>query len=134
MVRDFDIEDLVSILTSLPYEEALAEMMSVDGLLILQGHIANPAIPAKLYEYLRAGRPILALVHPDGETSATLRSLGVTTTCCLTQFSQIKDLLARWVRSPDDLRQSTADDNSVRIFDRKAHATMLAELLDEVVG
>jgi glycosyltransferase involved in cell wall biosynthesis len=69
------VADLVELAGSLPYREALQEMLRADGLLLLQGAASNPAIPAKLYEYLRAQRPILALVHPEGDTAALLREL-----------------------------------------------------------
>ena len=44
----------------LPYRAALQEMMAVDALLVLQAGNCNDQIPAKIYEYLRATRPILA--------------------------------------------------------------------------
>jgi len=58
---------------ALAYEAALQEMMRADGLIIFQGYTSNPAIPAKLYEYFRAGRPILALADADGETARLIR-------------------------------------------------------------
>ena len=52
---------------------ALAEQLAADGLLLFQAANCNHQIPAKLYEYLRAGRPILALTDAAGNTAATLR-------------------------------------------------------------
>jgi hypothetical protein len=43
-------------------------MLDASALLILQP-VTTVAIPAKLYEYLAAGRPILALAEPDGDTA-----------------------------------------------------------------
>jgi hypothetical protein len=34
-------------------------------------------VPAKLYEYLGAGRPILALAEPDGDVAWVLRASGI---------------------------------------------------------
>ncbi len=70
------VTDLVELAGSLSYREALKEMLCADGLLLLQGAASNPAIPAKLYEYLRAQRPILALVHREGDSAALLGELG----------------------------------------------------------
>jgi hypothetical protein len=59
------------------YRHALAEMLRADGLLILQAANCNEQIPAKLYEYLRAGRPILALTDPSGDTAGAVRDAGI---------------------------------------------------------
>ena len=40
-------------------------MLRADGLLILQAANCNEQIPAKLYKYLRARRPIVALTDPQ---------------------------------------------------------------------
>ena len=71
------VEEFVEICPALPYREALAEMMSVDGLLVMQASNCNAQIPAKTYEYLRAGRPIFALTDPAGDTAWSLRQAGV---------------------------------------------------------
>lgn len=66
----------VEFLPRVSYEAALAELGRADVLLLLQ---ASPdtvdLVPAKLFEYLRAGRPVLAVV-PDGATAEVLRDTG----------------------------------------------------------
>jgi hypothetical protein len=124
---------LISILPPLPYREALAEMLTADGLLLLQGYTSNPAVPAKLYEYLRAGRPILALVHPDGETAATLHSVGIRTTAPLTDVNAIVALLSRWTTDPDSLESARATPERVAAYSRERLVGCLANLLDRVV-
>lgn len=94
------IDELVTIAPALPYREALAEMVVADGLLLLQGVTSNPAVPAKLYEYLRAGRTILPLVHPEGETARVLRKVGVGAGASLTEPGPIADLVRTWMRDP----------------------------------
>ena len=64
-------------LEQLVHHEA-AVVLEVDGLLILQASNCNQQIPAKLYEYVRARRPVLALTDPVGDTAATLRGAGLT--------------------------------------------------------
>ncbi len=78
-IRERECEDLVTLAPPLPYRQALREMLDADGLLVFQGYTSNPAIPAKIYEYIRAGRPILALADPEGATAGLMRSdrLGV---------------------------------------------------------
>lgn len=62
---------------SLDYQSALVEMVQADGLLLLQGKQFNDQIPAKVYEYLYARRPILALTEPAADTGRLLKRYGV---------------------------------------------------------
>ena len=66
----------VEFLPRVDYERALAEQAKAGLLLLLQAS-ADTAdlVPAKLYEYLRAGRPVLALVAP-GATAELMQETG----------------------------------------------------------
>lgn len=126
------IEGLVTIAPALPYREALAEMIAADGLLLLQGITSNPAVPAKLYEYLRAGRPVIALVHPDGETAKVLRSVGAGPGAPLDEPGAIRGLLCRWLAEPMASRRASYDATVIAEYSRRQQARRLAEQLDEV--
>lgn len=76
LVSQFGVEDIVEVAPQVPYREALNEMLEADGLLVFQGRQFNSQIPAKVYEYFRARKPILALVDPDGETAQVLSMAG----------------------------------------------------------
>jgi glycosyltransferase involved in cell wall biosynthesis len=73
ILRQMEIDDVVVLEPALPYREALQEMVDADGLLVFQSANCNHQIPAKLYEYLRASRPILALTDPRGDTASVVR-------------------------------------------------------------
>src|SRR5262249_17321320 len=75
--RKYQVTDLVEIGPPIPYREALAEMMRADGLVIMQADNCNEQIPAKLYEYFRARRPILGLADPVGDTAHAMQAAGV---------------------------------------------------------
>ncbi|MBL8201848.1 MAG: glycosyltransferase [Chromatiales bacterium] len=77
LIGSLDLTDVVELAPPVAYRAALREMLAADGLLLFQGHTSNPAVPAKVYEYLRARRPILALADGAGETAALLRRAGV---------------------------------------------------------
>jgi hypothetical protein len=70
------IQDLVALLPSIPYREALREMLLADGLLIFQASNCNNQVPAKVYEYFRARRPIFAMTDLKGDTALVLRDAG----------------------------------------------------------
>ncbi|HEX5136670.1 MAG TPA: glycosyltransferase family 4 protein [Planctomycetota bacterium] len=73
------IADLVKLEPQVPYREALREMLRADGLLLLQASNCNHQVPAKVYEYFRARRPILALTDARGDTAAVLSDAGMDT-------------------------------------------------------
>jgi glycosyltransferase involved in cell wall biosynthesis len=75
LIERANVSHLVELAPPLAYQSALAEMFDSDALLVLQGRTSNPAIPAKVYEYLRTRKPLLALVHPAGDTARLLREL-----------------------------------------------------------
>ena len=68
------LRDVVEIVPRMPRRDSLAEMMAASALLLVQpGHPLS--IPAKVYEYLATGRPILAIAD-EGETANLVRGSG----------------------------------------------------------
>jgi glycosyltransferase involved in cell wall biosynthesis len=72
------IEDCIRVEGHLPYEATLQRMVDADILLLLDSPGRRMGVPAKLYEYLGAGRPILALAERDSDIAAVLRDSGGT--------------------------------------------------------
>jgi glycosyltransferase involved in cell wall biosynthesis len=133
MARKHRLEDFVELLPPIPYRAALAEMARADGLLILQAANCNQQIPAKLYEYLRAARPILALTDPDGDTAKVLRDAGISSIARLDSPSEIAELLARFVDAGIDNRQ-IPDGDYVAHASRKARTEALSDLLNQAAS
>jgi glycosyltransferase involved in cell wall biosynthesis len=77
LIEAANLGEVVELAPATPYREALQEMMRADGLLVLQASNCNDQVPAKVYEYLRCARPILALTDPAGDTAAVLRNAGI---------------------------------------------------------
>lgn len=134
LARRHGIADMVAIEPALPYREALREMLCADALLLLQAANCNDQVPAKLYEYLRAARPILALTDAAGDTAATLRAAGVDTIGPLDSTVGIKQALLRFLALVAAGRAPLASAETVGRHERRAHARQLARLFDEVAG
>lgn len=126
------LEDIVELAPPLPYREGLAEMVDADGLLLLQAANCNSQIPAKLYEYLRAGRPILALTDPDGDTAAALRRAGIDTIARLDDASHIATKLSRFLMLCRGQRVPLPHASVVARHSRAARSHELAALLDRI--
>lgn len=134
LAREHGIEDLIEIAPALPYRAALAEMLVADGLLVLQASNCNDQVPAKLYEYLRAGRPVLALTDATGDTAALMREARIDTVAPLDDAEAIAAALLRFVTLAKDGRAPLAAPAFVQAQARAARTTQLAALLDEVVA
>jgi hypothetical protein len=77
---------------------ALPEMLDAGGLLIFQAANCNHQVLAKLYEYLRAGRPLVALTDPRGGTAALLRAAGIDAIWGIDRSEEIAQGLLQFLR------------------------------------
>lgn len=82
------------------HRRALAEILAADALLLVIGGDSESAagvMTGKLFEYLRAGRPILLLGAPDGEAARLVREAGAGEALDHDEPSQVAALLSRWI-------------------------------------
>lgn len=126
------IGDIVRLEPGIPYLQALQEMLSMDALLILQAANCNAQVPAKLYEYLRAGRPILALTDPAGDTARTLEAAGVGLIARLDSRAEIEAALPRFLEKVRSGEWRRASPDVVHRWSRERQTGELARLLDDV--
>jgi hypothetical protein len=130
------VQPFIEVCPPLPYTEALQEMLRADGLLVLQADNCNDQIPAKIYEYLRARRPILCLSDPAGDTEAALRAAGIRSCARLDSAREIHDLISRFVSdsAAGRLEGYLPDDAAVAQASRQGRTQMLAALLDKLAA
>jgi len=125
---------LVQIAPALPYRQALEEMLGADGLLVLQAANCNDQVPAKLYEYLRAMRPVLSLTDPAGDTAGLMRAAGIDTMAPLDDADAIAQALARFLALARAGRAPLAPPAFVAAQARQARTVQLAALFEDVAG
>ena len=123
---------IVALAPPLPYRAALAEMLGADGLLLLQASNCNAQIPAKLYEYLRAGRPILALTDAGGDSAATLRRAGIDHIAALDSAPAIVAALRRFLHQARNHHTQLPCRTTLAQHSRGARTLELAHLLERV--
>jgi hypothetical protein len=126
------IDDIVHLAASIPYRAALREMIDADGLLIFQAANCNIQIPAKLYECLRAGRPIFALTDSAGDTAGVLRSTGAGTIAPIDDAGIIAQRLAQFITEVRSGSARTATERVVGSYSRRSLTAHLAECFDAV--
>ncbi len=124
--------DFIEILPPLPYAKAIDEMRRADALLLMQAANCNAQIPAKFYEYLRAGRPILSLVAPEGDTAAAVRTAGCEPPVAIDDADAIAGHLPGYLARLRAGTLAPVDSVTVRAAERGERARELARLLDGV--
>nr|WP_316640654.1 glycosyltransferase [uncultured Roseateles sp.] len=123
----------------LPHRQALAEMMAADALLLLVGTPRNGlaveavagVLPAKLFEYLRAGRPILLLGDETGDSARLLREQGQHRFADVQKPQQIAQALAAMVGDARSAPAGAASGPSASVtrFERRELSHQLAQFL-----
>lgn len=129
LIEQHGLQEIVFLEAGVSYVEALAEMLVVDGLLIFQAANCNHQIPAKIYEYLRAKRPIFALTDPDGDTAGVLIDAKVPYIAPLDDKYAIVKSLSSFLNVLSKNKALVADASFVRIHSREARAELLADLI-----
>jgi hypothetical protein len=128
------IGDIVSLKPSLPYETALAEMLSADGLLLFQGSNCNWQIPAKAYEYIKARRPILALTDIAGDTAQVLLAEGIDTIAPIASSERIAGALVDFLAKVRSGSAPVPALERIPFHSRRHRARELAAELDALLG
>lgn len=131
-LRANDIADVVRLEPAVDYLSAIRELLAADGLLLLQGADCNAQIPAKLYEYLRARRPIVALTDPQGDTARMLADSGVGTVAPLNSQAAIECALVDFIDRAQTGRMQQASDETISGYSREELTRRLAALFDGV--
>ncbi len=116
------------------YNEALERMQTADILLLLDAPGRRVGIPAKLFEYFGARRPILALADPEGDVGWALRKSGVLHRIALPNDAHaIRQALDELIRELED--QGNAGPRPIcQEFTRAHMAGQLAEVLKAVTA
>ncbi|HKP97236.1 MAG TPA: glycosyltransferase [Fibrobacteria bacterium] len=123
------IADMVRLEPAIPYGEALSAMAASDVLLLFQGPTCDAQIPAKLYEYMRVGKPILALATESGETGRLVIASGGGKVVPIGDAAAIAACLEEWLESIEagrPLPATTAETASA--YARRNQAGQLADI------
>lgn len=126
------VDDLVRVAPPVSHREAVAEMQQADALLLLQGARFARQVPAKAYEYLRAGRPVLTLAPPASASAQLMGSAGLTYRAELDAPDKIALQLRRLMEDLQCGRAKVPPRARVERFERRRQAGRLADIFDSV--
>jgi glycosyltransferase involved in cell wall biosynthesis len=126
------LSDRVLVHGHIPYTRALDEMAGADVLLLMDTPGRTVGVPAKLYEYIGAGRPVLALGERGGDLAQVLEQSGIPYRIAPPGDREaIASALAELAQLSADDWPAPADPHR---FSREAIAGRLAALLERVTG
>lgn len=132
-IQELGIESEVRILPRLSYAAALQEMAAVDALLVFQAQNCNQQIPAKVYEYMRCQKPILALTDPEGETGQLLRSVGVQSIALLEAKDEIQRAVEQFIEQLSSGTAFVVSESDAARFSRESLTADLDRALREAI-
>ena len=133
VLGELGLTGAVKVLPAVGYQEAVREMVEADGLLLFQGAEYNRQIPAKAYEYVRAGRPILALVDPAGDTMRMLQGWSHVYPARIDSEDEILDALRRWREDLLAGQRPIRPRDAVERLSRQKRTEQLAEVFGDVL-
>lgn len=131
------VADIVDIAPPMPYRDAIGEILAADILLVFQGSTFNAQIPAKIYEYLRAARPILGVVDTTGDTATRLRQFAATAVASITDPAEIGFQLKALIKAMNssgfaaELEKNTIP---VQALSRESQTKQLANVLTSILS
>jgi glycosyltransferase involved in cell wall biosynthesis len=131
------VADRLELLPFLPRRRSLALQRDSEALLLLVADAAGrgqAVLTGKLFEYLAAGRPILAAAPPDGEAAALVRETGSGLVVAPDDVdglvAALADLERRW--RANELAATELSAAFRHRFSRRAGAERMAALLNTV--
>ncbi|PKO90618.1 MAG: glycosyltransferase [Betaproteobacteria bacterium HGW-Betaproteobacteria-10] len=133
LAKTHAVEAFIETFPAISYSAALSEMLQADGLLLMQAANCNDQIPAKVYEYLRAGKPILGLTDHAGDTANLLRNAGCAPIADLVNADEIHTALLQFIDSDGSAFQlptSSAVESASRVGRTKIFAGVLNGLAE----
>ncbi len=129
--------DRLQVVDYLPRAESLRMQRDSEALLLLvpdAGGRGKGVLSGKVYEYLAAGRPILAVVPPDGAAAELVRETGAGVVAAPDDVEGIRDALLELHNryANDGLPAVELDPGDEERLSRRARVEELAELVREV--
>lgn len=134
-IRVAGIMDYCDFLGSLPHNETIEKMMQTKVLLLLINNSNNATgiLTGKLYEYMAAGRPILATGPKGGDLDEILTQTGAGKLFASDNLEELTiGLEWIWQHHQNSFQDFSA--KGVGIYTRKNLSLQVVSLLDELLG
>ncbi|MBM4162443.1 MAG: glycosyltransferase family 4 protein [Ignavibacteria bacterium] len=134
MLRSSPVRDAIEIVPYLPHSESVKELLRADALLLVVDEAAGSEgiVPGKVFEYIGARRPIIALA-PEGAVAELMRETRSGYVAANQDIPAIKAVFIECYQNfLYDRSQGRQDAEAVKQYDRREITRQLATLLDNL--
>jgi glycosyltransferase involved in cell wall biosynthesis len=136
-IADFSLADIVEITPYADHDLCLSMLSASDTLLLIEG--TGPGAEAfytgKVFEYMRTGRPILAVIPENGAAAGLIRETG---TGLVSDYNDIDNIKLNLNRMYADWQKGIAtcnpDNDRITKYDRRNLTAQLAGLFNNAIS
>jgi glycosyltransferase involved in cell wall biosynthesis len=133
-ILSYQISDNIDIISQVSHDESIEYLMDSDFLLLfIAKEKSEIVIPAKLFEYIAAKKPILAMVPLQGEAAELIVSLGTGLLAEIDDVSLIKSHILELCQLAKEQKINSRfhfSTDSIFQFERKIQTKSLAEIFN----
>ncbi|MFA9460967.1 glycosyltransferase [Thiohalorhabdus sp. Cl-TMA] len=133
IVREYGLQEQVAISGPQSHERCLEEQAEADVLLLFSAPCHQHTITGKSFEYMRSGKPVLAMLPETGIQAQLLRSANMAWIFDYRDTDGVQGILG-WLARGSGSPRVNPNWEYIRQFDRRALSAKLARLLDTVTG
>ncbi len=134
-IAERGLQDAITFRGHVPYDEAARETYAADINVLFDTPNRTFGVPAKLYEYFGAARPVLALAEAGGDTANVLRAAGLLHRIASPRDAgEIRAALAGLVKAVIDGDPVVQDTAAIARFTREHLTRSLSGILEEVLA
>jgi len=126
LLGELGIDSIIKFMPSVPYVDSLFNMLNADALTLIQDNVFNLQVPGKLYEYIRTGKPILAISPNDSATSEVANR--VKNSFIATEVNSIAQQILKIINL-----KKTANTTAVESFSRYSKTREFSQILNGII-
>jgi glycosyltransferase involved in cell wall biosynthesis len=137
LANQYGLQDIIKTYDFIPFEESIQKQMESTVLLVLAWNDPRSAgtLPAKIFDYMGAGRPILAIAYRDGDINQLISESG--TGVVVNETSQVKEILIKWLSEFRQFGKITSYYNPknevIKRYSRREGTRKLSQIFDQVL-
>jgi hypothetical protein len=135
MFETTTVKECIETISYMPHGESIVTLLRSDALLLIVDEIAgsDQVVPGKVYEYLGAHKPVLAIAPVNGAIAGLLRETRAGETAEHADHETIATIFLRYYRAFWGEETIPApDENAVKQYERKESTRKLATILDSL--
>ena len=125
ILHSLNISDIVEFLPPISFFESSIEMKNASATVLIQDELFHRQIPGKVYDYISAGKPILAVTPPNSATADLVNKLpnGFQVWNKNEIMTALTHLISNCVSNQEDIQQ----------YSRKARTEELSHCLEQLL-